>query len=386
MLHKLFSILILLNVSSNTMLYAAQEAVIPVAEETQYYSNPLFIALSSVIVILMIFILGLSNVLKGAVEAYKSKLRSEGIIKSMILFLIVGSMIGNNAFAQEAAVSVYPEGPPAEIGGLSSLIFYMLISAIAIELTIIYILIKQIKNFINLQYSKESLEEEKEESVIDKWNASVPLEEEASIMTDHEYDGIRELDNSLPPWWKYGFYFTIVWAFVYLIYFHISGKGDLSIAEYNKELAVAEKEMEEYRKSAANAVDENNVKLITDANQLNEGKEIFIANCAACHGQKGEGGVGPNFTDNYWLHGGSVNEIFKVIKYGVTDKGMKSWKEDLSPAQIALVASYIKSLLSTNPPNQKAPQGELYSENIVAAADSLETIAPADNILSADKK
>jgi cytochrome c oxidase cbb3-type subunit 3 len=104
-------------------------------------------------------------------------------------------------------------------------------------------------------------------------------------------------------------------------------------------------------------------------------------NCAPCHGNAGEGSVGPNLTDDYWLHGGSVQSIFKTIKYGVPEKGMKSWKEDLSPAQMAQVTSYIKSLRGTNPPNPKEHQGVLYieeeSENTGAAQDS--TAAAAAN-------
>ena len=204
---------------------------------------------------------------------------------------------------------------------------------------------------------------------------------------DHDYDGIKELDNDLPPWWKYGFYLTIVVAFLYMIHYHISGTGDLQAVEYNKEMAKAKAEIAEYMKTAANNVDENTVKLLDNPADIENGKQVYTANCAACHGKLGEGGVGPNFADEYWIHGGSVQDIFKTIKYGFADKGMKSWKEDLSPMQIAQVTSYIRTLKGTNPPNGKAPQGDLYTESGVVASDStavvndsLKVVVPADSM------
>jgi cytochrome c oxidase cbb3-type subunit 3 len=107
-------------------------------------------------------------------------------------------------------------------------------------------------------------------------------------------------------------------------------------------------------------VDENSVKLLTAADDLAAGKTVFLTTCFACHGRSGEGGVGPNLTDEYWLHGGSIQEVFKTIKYGWPDKGMKSWKDDYSPVQIAQIASFVKSLAGTNPANAKPPQGTLF--------------------------
>jgi cytochrome c oxidase cbb3-type subunit 3 len=120
--------------------------------------------------------------------------------------------------------------------------------------------------------------------------------------------------------------------------------------------------MEEYRKKAANLIDENNATLLTDGESLASGKSIFMDNCSACHGRAGEGGVGPNLTDAYWLHKGGIKDVFKTIKYGWPEKGMKSWQQDLGAKQIHEVASYIKSLYGTNPPNAKEKQGDLYSD------------------------
>jgi cytochrome c oxidase cbb3-type subunit 3 len=212
-----------------------------------------------------------------------------------------------------------------------------------------------------------------EVSFLEKMNASVAIEDEKDILLDHNYDGIQELDNNLPPWWKYGFYVTIVFAFVYLINYHVLKSGDLQTAEYNKSMEAAHEAKEAYQKKSANSVTENNVKMITDQHELLEASAIFKENCVVCHGKLGEGGVGPNLTDEYWLHGGSIKDIFTTIKYGWPDKGMKSWQADLTPLKINELASYLKTLVGTNPPNGKAPQGDLYTEKATVSNDSIKT-------------
>ena len=195
-----------------------------------------------------------------------------------------------------------------------------------------------------------------------------PVEKEADIMLDHDYDGIKELDNSLPPWWVWGFYITIIYSVIYLIHFHVLGTGPSSKEELERELALAEKQKEEYLKTAANLIDENNVQYLTAEANLSAGRKIFEQNCASCHAQDGGGLVGPNLTDNYYIHGGSIQDIFKVIKYGVLEKGMLAWKDMLSPAQMQDVASYVKSLVGTTPANPKEPQGTLYTEESLEEA------------------
>lgn len=195
-----------------------------------------------------------------------------------------------------------------------------------------------------------------------KLSDAVPVEHEQDILTDHEYDGIRELDNNLPLWWKYMFYATIVFAGVYMYYYHFTGNDKLQLQEYEQELAAAEKQIQEYMALSAYSIDENNVKRLTDAKGIEKGKALFLQNCAACHGKEGEGGVGPNLTDEYWLHGGGVKNVFKIIKYGVPENGMISWKEQMSPGSIQEITSYILSLEGTKPVNAKAPQGDKYEE------------------------
>ncbi len=196
-----------------------------------------------------------------------------------------------------------------------------------------------------------------------KLNNSVPIEEENKVMTTHSYDGIQELDNSLPPWWLYGFYITIVFGVIYLINFHVMGSGDLQGAEYEKEMAQAKIEVETYLASMDNLVDESNVTFLEEEIDLIAGQEIYIGKCSACHGQQGEGGIGPNFADKYWIHGGDIASIFKTVKYGVTSKGMIAWQAQLNPKEMQQVSSYIYTMEGTSPPNPKEPQGELFERS-----------------------
>ena len=210
------------------------------------------------------------------------------------------------------------------------------------------------------------------EGILKKLTDVVPLEDEKDVLTDHDYDGIQELDNNLPPWWKWMFYLCIGWAVVYFTYYHVLDMGELQEEAYITEVEEAKAEVAAYLKSRSLDVDEYSVKLDMDPGRLASGKAIFIGLCMPCHGANGEGGVGPNMTDDYWVHGGDIKSIFSTIKYGVPTKGMISWKEQLSPVEMQNVSSFIMSLRGTNPPNQKEAQGELY----VPEPESEETAAP----------
>ncbi len=175
------------------------------------------------------------------------------------------------------------------------------------------------------------------------------------IHSHHDFDGIQEYDNDLPPWWKTMFYVSIVFAIGYMLHFHVFKTGALQAKEY-------EMEMEQAALLAAKTADDPNAvtdyKVLTAAAALESGKAIYSSNCAACHGQEAQGTVGPNLTDAYWLHGGDVNDIFKTIKFGVPAKGMVPWQGKLTKDQILEVSSYILSLQGSNPANAKEPQGE----------------------------
>lgn len=193
-----------------------------------------------------------------------------------------------------------------------------------------------------------------------KLTGSTPIEKEESIILSHNYDGIRELDNKLPPWWLYLFYVTIVFGVVYMLHYHVLNTGPSSSEEYVQEVEFAQAQL---AASAGMRVTEETVQFLTDAGALSSGKDIYTKNCAACHGQKGEGLVGPNLTDDYWIHGGGIKNVYKIIQNGVVEKGMLAWKSQLSPSQMQDVGSYVLSLKGTNPPNAKAPQGEKFVES-----------------------
>ncbi|MDP4215636.1 MAG: cbb3-type cytochrome c oxidase N-terminal domain-containing protein [Bacteroidota bacterium] len=263
------------------------------------------------------------------------------------------------------------------INGLSDTAFYMIVSVIGVEILVILYLLYNINSLLKSESAKAASAAaasaigasatapaaSKPAFSFSAWwtrlNRFKPIVEEADLDLGHDYDGIRELDNKLPPWWKYGFYATMVFAAIYLWRYHVSHTAPLQDEEYTIAVSEAAIQKEAYLKKSANSVDETTVKLLTAPSDLGAGKSIFETTCFACHGKNGEGGVGPNLTDAYWLHGGSINDVFKTIKYGWPEKGMKSWKDDFSPSQIAQIASYVKSLTGSNPPNPKPPQGIL---------------------------
>lgn len=191
-----------------------------------------------------------------------------------------------------------------------------------------------------------------------KWFTGLkPMAKEKDLQLDHEYDGITELDNSLPPWWLYGFYVTIGFAVVYMVYFHIMD-GPSSSEEYRAEMERAKTDVAAYFERIGGMVDETNVTMVEEDHRLANGRDIFKTNCAVCHALDGGGGVGPNLTDEYWIHGNSISSVFKVIKYGVVEKGMTPWRNQLSASDMQDVSSYVLTLVGSEPANPKEPQGE----------------------------
>jgi len=211
------------------------------------------------------------------------------------------------------------------------------------------------QKYIAKQAEREEMRFSWLQTIYNKLVGKRKIRSEQEILLDHDYDGIKELDNNLPPWWLYAFY-----AVVYLVRFHVFD-GPTQADEYNKEVAEATIAIAEYRKTAKNLVDASSVTLLTEAADLAAGKSIFESTCVACHRIDGGGGIGPNLTDTYWIFDGEIKTIFKVISEGGRPgKGMISWKNEIRPLEIAQVGSYILSLQGTNPPDAKAPEGELW--------------------------
>ncbi len=219
--------------------------------------------------------------------------------------------------------------------------------------------------------------------VMRKLTKSKPIEAEHELVLHHDYDGIKELDNDLPPWWVYLFYATIIFSFVYLGKYHLFG-GDNQITEYTKEMELAQVQIEEYKKTAPDLLTADKVTVLTEPGAIAAGKALFESNCAACHRADGGGGIGPNLTDEYWILGGDIKEIFNTIMEGGRDgKGMVSWKQQIKPSDIQKIASYILTLQGSHPADAKAPEGDKHIAEATAAGtdapemtkDSLPSVA-----------
>ena len=329
--------------------------------------------LISIALLLAFVIWGLSRVV--TLLARKTLDKSKKAAKALTpLLLLVFSLSGFQSYAQEAVVETGKVAP--NYYGLSPFDFWILVAVIAAEMVVIAFLLFMVKRF-----EKELLPQKRKKAksfTVAAWwkradeklfTKAVPVEREADILLEHDYDGIQELDNSLPPWWKYGFYVTIGVAVIYLLNFHVLGYGKNPTEEYDQEMAKAKIEMEAYAAKSGNKLDENNIQM-PDAAGLARGKEIYTTSCWPCHGKLGEGGAGPNLTDDYWLHKGSLTDIYNSIKHGYPEKGMQAWEKNFSAKEISYIAGYIKTLKGTNPPNAKAPQGDLYNDETVADATS----------------
>ena len=345
------------------------------------FSNTLAVALISLMILLLIIIGVLATILIGAADI-KLKERKASKAATPVLTLLL-LLVSSSLFAQDGVDAAIAKTDNVT-GGLSSSTFYLMMVILFLELLVILGLLVNIKLLIKKERQRAaeaSITEEVKEanknklSWWDRFNKLRPVSQEAELDLGHEYDGIRELNNRLPPWWLYGFYVSIVVAVIYLWRFHVSHTGMSSKEEYEHSVAVANQRVKEYLKKKGESVDENTVVLLSAGDDISAGKAIFLdpSKCTACHGTDGGGTIGPNLTDDYWIYGGSIKDVFKTIKYG-TSKGMRSWKDDLSAKQIAQVASYVKSLMGTKPAHPKDPQGELYKE------------APGEKIDSASEK
>jgi cytochrome c oxidase cbb3-type subunit 3 len=174
------------------------------------------------------------------------------------------------------------------------------------------------------------------------------------LLMDHEADGIRELDNKLPRWWVWLFYLTIIFSVIYMVYYHVLGAGNLMAAEYRNEMKLGEA-----LKNASMSKFEASIATLSPSTEpavLETGRQTFLKLCAPCHRPDGGGLVGPNLTDDYWIHGDKFADNVKTIWNGIPEKGMITWKGMLKPEEIFSVASYIHTLRGTKPPNPKPPE------------------------------
>lgn len=292
-------------------------------------------------------------------EKRKKTESNKGI--SSLLLLLLGLGLSRSAMAQEEVVANVSEPSflttiPGDMITITILILF--------EVIVIMVLAKIQWDLLREEQPKVEVKKESRwAKFFQKVNNTVAVEEEARLDLDHDYDGIRELDNKIPKWWSLAFLGTFVIAVIYLFRMFVSGTLPDQITELGEANRIAAIQKAEYLRTSANNVDEHTVVML-DASGIAAGQRLYNEKgCKTCHGDAGGGNdVGPNLTDDYWLHKGSIKDIFYSIKYGWPEKGMIAWESQLSPVEMAQVASYIKSLKGSNPPNGKAPQGELYQE------------------------
>lgn len=352
---------------------AAAGAEDPAANVTfvpDYNENlTLFYWLFGSIIVLLIAIIIMSTSITTLVKSdyFKKKLEERGKEKGenstpiTSILAIIGAfgamVVGNNSHALTfMSAGEAEKGTPWLIVENMDLYFMVVINVIL--LGVLFYLRRMFRDFMAMARPKAA--EATPETAIKKINViltdAVAIEEEHTILMQHEYDGIRELDNNLPPWWVWGFVATIIFAVVYVFNYHIFGTADLQIKAYDKEIAQAKADVKKYQEEHAMNVDETTATLLTDAAAISSGKAIFESNCVVCHNPKGEGNIGPNLTDDHWIYGPDVKDLFKTIKLG-TPNGMPEHASKLNPVQIQEVSSFVLSLPNTP---GKAPDGKLY--------------------------
>ncbi|HTN06672.1 cbb3-type cytochrome c oxidase N-terminal domain-containing protein [Agriterribacter sp.] len=328
-------------------------------------NNTLALTLMTLMLILLVVIFMLGQLLTGIADIKLQKDKEDekknttpAAVVTGVFLLLTGSAVAQNTTeAIQAAVA-----NPKTFGGLSAFVFYTMITIIFVEMLVILVLLYNIRFLLKADKVKTTEAALVTSKSLGAWwsrvNKFKPVEQEADIALDHEYDGIRELDNRLPPWWLYGFYATIIFGVIYLWRYHVSYSAPLSREEFEISVKKADEEVKTYLAQKGESVDENSVTVSVDAADLAEGKKIYTAACVACHKNDGGGMVGPNLTDDYWLHGGDVKSVFKTIKYGIN--AMPQWQTSYSNKQIAQVSSYVMSLHGTNPAGAKAAEGRLF--------------------------
>ena len=299
-------------------------------------------------------------------ESYERDHAGGGIGKMTIVALILGSL----SVPATSLANTLDTGADEVLFKITSSDLYLIGVINILLLLVLLYQVRLFKSFYKMTLSPEQLVEKEEEGITAKkinkiLTDIVDIEDEQSILLDHEYDGIQELDNNLPPWWVWGFYATIVFAVIYLFNYHVFGTADLQVAEYEKEVAEAEIAITEYRTKMAMNVDEFNVTLMTESTDLNTGKALYAKNCQSCHMEDGRGDIGPNLTDDYWIYGNDIASVFKTIKYGAPN-GMPDHEKKLNPIELQQVSSYILFLEYAK---GKDPEGELIKKVVAEEED-----------------
>lgn len=331
-------------------------------------------------VVFTMIILTINTAIRNLAESRNLWKKKE--VTTVALLLLVGS---STAFGQT------PGAEPRFI--LSDSAFWAMAAANAFLMLYALLQLRLLRDVTRKVAGVQDVEpafvpEEERESWFNKFwmkiNDLREQDQEKDLLLNHDYDGIKELDNNLPPWWKWTFYVSIIFGVVYLTHYHILKTGPLPKEELAITLAEAEEEVAAFKARARLNVDETNVQFIIEDSRLTAGASIYTAHCAVCHGQQGEGGVGPNLTDPYWIHGGTIGDVFRTIKYGVPAKGMQAWNNNLTAIQIQNVSTYIMVMQGNEPTNAKEPQGEFVEPAVPVGedgdpAETEQPVAPSED-------
>lgn len=330
-------------------------------------NQTLFYWLLGAIVLLLIAITVVAGSIKSFLQTDYFKSRMAGQIEkkkndankiAMIAFLVGASMFPAKAMAQDGAATAEDVFVRITTGEL-----YMVGVIVVVLLMVLIYQVRLFNSLYRMTLKEEELAKVEEGLVSAKkinkiLTDAVDIEDESSILMDHEYDGIQELDNNLPPWWVWMMWGTIIFSVVYLLNYHVFRISPLQMDEYKAEVELAESLKD------PNAVTENTAVLLTAESDLSAGKAVFGKFCIACHKDDGRGEIGPNLTDDYWIHGNDIKDLFKIVKYGSPNGKMTPHGNLLTPLQIQQVTSYVLSMPYAE---GMPPEGEFMPKNGAAA-------------------
>lgn len=371
--------LLLLSVSVSLPVSAQEAAAVAAPATTGLLENPtmetnyMLLAMAVLQVVIIITLSGIMKTLGGTGTVWADYLKGRKMSAVLVLVFATASL---NVSAAVPELAMITTQTLMYWLMLANVIFFIIIVS---QLTVVRGMVKALSGPEEEAARKAAEGPSFADSILNKLTRTVKVEKEQDILMHHEYDGIRELDNVLPPWWVWLFYGSILWSVFYLFGVHVADFIPDQRTEYANEMSEAKADVAAYTATLKSIVDENTVTLSTEAADLASGGAIFKQYCTPCHGADAAGSetsVGPNLTDAHWIHGGGVKNVFATIKNGVPEKGMISWKSQLKPAEIAAVASYILSLQGTGPATQKAPQGDIWTD-AAAPADSTTTTPDA---------
>ncbi|MDX9750295.1 MAG: cbb3-type cytochrome c oxidase N-terminal domain-containing protein [Flavobacteriales bacterium] len=363
----------------------AQDSPAPMGTAAFEVGRPLIYALVALAVVQVVFIASLAGIMRtlGGPGGWVRKLvekRTTGRAAALLpLALLAGT----------ASAQAYTGGDK----GLSNYeLFWFLIGVNVLLFIILFVQLRLVRSLTAMvtgavegpvAAAAVQAKPSWAQGLMKKMTRQVALDQEKDIELHHDYDGIKELDNVLPPWWLWLFYATIIWGVVYLVNVHVIKVWPDSVGEYNAEMVQAQADIDAYLATLTHTVDEHTVTFTDDAGVLATGRELFTTFCTACHGPDGAGAetsVGPNLTDPYWIHGGGINNIFRTIKYGVPEKGMIAWQAQLQPAEISALASYIMTLEGKGSATGKGPEGDLWQEDAQGAPGVDSTAVVPDTV------